>query len=307
MIEADAGGQAKEALKYALSEAGQGAGSVTLESEEILAGPEDGLDALANGRQVRSLAGFVPAVGPDHACPQILDFSSELPTHVSLVRKEGLSTPAFAAGEEFETHLPLVSLGRSQLKRSGCPVRREDGVQPKPPEIAGVRGTVAIVGRVRKSGAQGRLPAAGALDGSGVDEQEVVGESWASRGKDPQQPFDGIREPPPTLEVSGLAGNLRKQVAQLSASRPKKASVRRDAHDGLGHAQSDDLGIGCPSAGVTGSLWQKIIGRAINDGAEGVEVGVHRGLLVDGVFGTADFGLSAPNPFCAAIFVESII
>jgi hypothetical protein len=34
---------------------------------------------------------------------------------------------------------------------------------------------------------------------------------------------------------------------------------------------------------------------------------VHRGLLVDGVADTADFGLSASNPFCAAIFVESII
>ena len=48
-------------------------------------------------------------------------------------------------------------------------------------------------------------------------------------------------------------------------------------------------------------------GCAINDGAEGVEVGVHRRLLVDGVLVTADFGLCAPNPFCSDMFVASII
>jgi hypothetical protein len=56
------------------------------------------------------------------------------------------------------------------------------------------------------------------------------------------------------------------------------------------------------------SLWQKVIGCAINVGAESVEVGVHRGLRVDGVSDTADFGLSALFSFGSmAISVESII
>ena len=55
------------------------------------------------------------------------------------------------------------------------------------------------------------------------------------------------------------------------------------------------------------ALWQKIIGCAINDGAEGVEVGVHRGLQADGVSDTVDFGPSASNPFCTVMFVASII
>ena len=95
-------------------------------------------------------------------------------------------------------------------------------------------------------------------------------------------------------------------AAELPASRPQKASVRRDAEDSLSHAESDNLGIGRASAGV-GSLGQKVIRRAINNGAEGVEVGVHRGLRANGVLGTADFGLSASNPFCTVILVESII
>jgi hypothetical protein len=51
------------------------------------------------------------------------------------------------------------------------------------------------------------------------------------------------------------------------------------------------------SASVTrrrsGLFRQEIVRRAINDGAESVEVGVHRGLSVDGCFSTVDFGLSA--------------
>jgi hypothetical protein len=65
--------------------------------------------------------------------------------------------------------------------------------------------------------------------------------------------------------------------------------------------------VGRTPTGVAPLLWQKIICCAINEGAEGVEVGVHRGLLVDGVLGTVDFGSSASNPFCAVILVESII
>lgn len=87
----------------------------------------------------------------------------------------------------------------------------------------------------------------------------------------------------------------------------EESPVRGDAHDGLRHGKRDDFGVGCLPAGVRLSFWQQIIGCAINEGAEGVEVGVHRGLLVDGVIGTVDFGLSASNPFCSAIFVESII
>jgi hypothetical protein len=46
---------------------------------------------------------------------------------------------------------------------------------------------------------------------------------------------------------------------------------------------------------------------AINGNAESVEVGVHRGLQVDGVLDTADFDLSVLNPFTTGIPVESII
>ena len=67
----------------------------------------------------------------------------------------------------------------------------------------------------------------------------------------------------------------------------------RDAHD--------------PAAGVAPGLWQKVVGCAINHGAERVEVGVHRGLRADGDLGTVGFGLSALLSLGTVDLVESII
>jgi hypothetical protein len=306
VVEADAGSQAEKALKDTHSKARQSAGTVAFKGEQILAGPEDGLDPLADGRKMRTLAGFVPAVGSNHRGPQILGSSGELPTGVTLVAQKDFPAWAVAASQEFETHLPLIALRRSQRQGSRGAVRGEDPMQPKSPEVTGMAGTVSIVSGVGKSGALGCLSAAGTLDRGGVDEQEVVGKTRAPLGKDAHEPLDAVRQSVTTFEVARLAGKLRKEVAKTLSGNGQEPAVRRDAHDGLSHAQSDDLGIGCPPAGV-GSLWQKIIGRAINDGAEGVEVGVHRGLRAGGVFGTVDFGLSASNPSCTAILVESII
>ena len=60
--------------------------------------------------------------------------------------------------------------------------------------------------------------------------------------------------------------------------------------------------------GIGRPLGQEIISRAINGDAESVEVGVHRGLRVDGaVLSTADFDLSVSNPVSTGMRVESII
>ena len=61
VVEADASCEAEEAREEALTQPGDGARPVALEGEEVLAGPEDRLDALADGRQVRPAAGLVLA------------------------------------------------------------------------------------------------------------------------------------------------------------------------------------------------------------------------------------------------------
>src|SRR3990170_165733 len=79
VVETHTGRQAEEALQDALSEPVQGAGSVSLQGEQILAGPEDGLDALADGGQMRPLSRLVPSLRPHHGSPQALDSFRELP------------------------------------------------------------------------------------------------------------------------------------------------------------------------------------------------------------------------------------
>jgi len=74
----------------------------------------------------------------------------------------------------------------------------------------------------------------------------------------------------------------------------------------LGDAEYDELGVADPPR-VGVRLWQKIVGCAIDDRAESVEVGVHRGLLADGDGGTVGFGLSALLSLREPNLVESII
>jgi hypothetical protein len=94
-------------------------------------------------------------------------------------------------------------------------------------------------------------------------------------------------------EASRLLGQLGEEIAEALAGNRQETAIGGDAHDRLGDTEGCDLGVGDPATGVSGLLRQEIVRRAINGSAESVEVGVHRGLSVDGCFSTADFGLSA--------------
>src|SRR4030067_2685869 len=60
VVEGDAGREAQEPLQDALAQAGHGARPVALQCEQVLGSPEDGLDALADGREVWATAGRLP-------------------------------------------------------------------------------------------------------------------------------------------------------------------------------------------------------------------------------------------------------
>src|SRR5919106_5072940 len=61
VVECDGGGERGEARGEADAEVVQGAGAVTFEGEDVLGGPEDRFDSLADRRQVRTAAGLVLA------------------------------------------------------------------------------------------------------------------------------------------------------------------------------------------------------------------------------------------------------
>jgi len=307
VVEADAGGQTHKALQNPFLEAFESASSVTLQGEDVFAGPEDRFDALPDGSQMRTFSRLVFALGSGHRSLQVLDRSGELPARVPFVAQEGFVSLPSAASKEFQPDLPLIPFGRAIGKGSRSPICREDGVQPDAPEVAGVACTISVVTEVGKGRPKRRLPAPCALDRCGVDEQEVVSETGALLAEYDQEPVKNGSESAPALEIAGLTGDDGEQMGKGPLRPLKEAPIGGLSHDGLSHGQGDDLSIGRLAPGVSLPLWQKIIGCAINKGAEGVEVGVHRGLLVDGVSDTADFGPSASNPFCTGIFVESII
>ena len=86
-------------------------------------------------------------------------------------------------------------------------------------------------------------------------------------------------------------------MTELTSREGEKPSIRRHTHDRLRDTKGDQLRVSDQPPRVGRTLGQEIISRAINSDTESVEVGVHRGLRVDGaLLSTVDFDLSAPNP-----------
>src|SRR5450830_1004867 len=307
VVEADAGRQAEEAREDALAQAGHGARAVALEGEQVLAGPEDRLDALADGGEVRAVAWFVLARRAHDEGAHLGDGGRELTPGVALIADEQLSAAARTTPQQLEADLTLIA---PRIGQGECPGRTVGGgqqVQAQAPEPARVGSAVAVAGELPEGRALGRLAAAATLHRGRVDEQQIVVVARALRGEVGEQPLDGAGEAAATLEVAGLTGQLREQVAELAPGGAQEAPVTGDAHYRLGHAQRYHLGVGDPPAGVPSCLWQKIVSCAINDRAESVEVGVHRGLQADDANDTVGFGLSALLSLGRINLVESII
>ena len=96
-------------------------------------------------------------------------------------------------------------------------------------------------------------------------------------------------------------------VVDECAARSSELVVEDDAGGEAEEALQDALPDSGNGAGAVAFECEEVVAGPVNDGAESVEIVVHRGLQVDGVVSTADFGLSVQNPFATAIAVESII
>jgi len=307
VVERDACRKRQEALGDASAQVVKGAGAVALQGEDVLAGPKDRLDPLADRGEVDAVVGLVLSSGPDDRGLEGADRLGEVLARVALVADDDLPAGPVCPFQQLDPDLALVALGGGQGKGPGRAVRSEQAVQAKAPEEARMRCAVAVVSGVGESRATRRLDRAGALHGGGVDEQQLVMGAGGRRGKDADEPLDRLGQACPALVKPRLLWQLREEVAQPLAGDGEETAVGGDAHDRLGDAERGDLGVADSAAGVCGLGGQEIVRRAINDGAESVEVGVHRGLSVDGCFSTADFGLSALNPSITALAVESTI
>src|SRR6188474_1449437 len=175
-----------------------------------------------------------------------------------------------------EPDLALVALRRGEREGPGSAVGSEETVQAKAPKEARMRAAPAVVGGISEGRAPCRLDRAGALQGRGVDEQQVVMEAGGFGGEDADEPLDRLCQARSALVEARLLRQLWEELAKALAGNGEEAPVGGNAHDRLGDA-------------------------------EGREVGVHRGLQVDGDLSTADFGLSALKSSITTLAVESTI
>src|SRR5271165_3032422 len=104
VVECDGGGKAEEALKDPLAQAGQSPRAVTFEGEDVLAGPEDRLDPLADRCEVRAAPALVLASGPDDGGVHLGEMAGELSPGVALVADQGHRALAMGARQQLEGH-----------------------------------------------------------------------------------------------------------------------------------------------------------------------------------------------------------
>jgi len=147
MVEADAGGQAEEASEHALAQAGQSTSSMAFQREQILAGPEDRFDALADGSQVGAASGIVPSRRTHDEDAVLGGGGGELAPGVALVADQDLAAVR-RAPEELERHLAFAAGGIGERERPGRAVGSSQQMQAQAPVPARVSGAVAVAGRV---------------------------------------------------------------------------------------------------------------------------------------------------------------
>jgi hypothetical protein len=137
MVERDGSGEAAEAREDPFAQAGEGASAVSLEGEEVFAGPEDRFDPLSDRCEVWSLPGLVFAART-HECGVALgDLGGEVAAGVALIAEQRLAAVALAAVQQDQADLALIKLGGAQLQGAWGAVGREDRGRSESPRSSG--------------------------------------------------------------------------------------------------------------------------------------------------------------------------
>src|SRR5204863_2203468 len=146
---------------------------VALQGEDVLAGPKDRLDPLADRGEVGAAPGLVLAGGAKHGRTEGADLVLEVGAGVALVADYGLATTK-GRGEQRRGHLTLGDVRGSERPGARRPVGAEDTVQAHPPEVPRMAWAVTVRAPGCERRASRGLDRAPALDRRGVDEDEVV-------------------------------------------------------------------------------------------------------------------------------------
>lgn len=260
MVEADAGSERERAHGDAGGEVAGCAGAVALEAEEVLAGEEDRLDPLPDGRQVWPPLGLeAPGRAQDSRAGRGNRLGELTPGRAPVA--DDRLPASQRAREQAERDLALGPIGAGERDRPRRPVGGAGEVQAHPPKPARVALRVAVAADLGKLRAAGGLERAAALERRRVEQDQVVAGARALGGEDAHQPLDRLGQPRPALVERVLAGQVVEEVAEPAAGGTQEATVGRDPQQHLGDAERDHLGVRQLAAGIAPWLGQEIVGR----------------------------------------------
>ena len=132
VVQGDGGCEGEEALQDALSEAWEGSGAVSFEGEDVLAGPEDALDPLADRREVWASAGLVFAAGPEDRRVHVADRFSECFPGVALVADQGYRASRLVRAKSSSATSRSSRLGEATVTARGVPSGAKSACSRKP-------------------------------------------------------------------------------------------------------------------------------------------------------------------------------
>ena len=297
----DSGCHGKQALEHSGHNATWGVPAVGFEIELALEGVVDRLDDLAQGLEEPGpgpwcLAGLGRAEqGGTALGAEGLELGGRIPLvgqdHLARTDEAGLHL------EEVPGHLAFVGLGVGQGKGDRQPGRGAHQMEPKPPEVAGVAGAVAVAGEADQVGPLGCLPRPPALDRGRVDDPGVVAEQ-VGVGQYPGQGSELALGLAQSLVVARLARNIGEEGAQVLSGVAQEASFGGETEQRLDDGHGDQLGIaqlggdanlGSPETKGRG-IPQRVVDLHVQCGDEGVHIGFHAASRSAWVFGNAACG-----------------
>src|SRR4051794_16559422 len=183
----DASGEGEDALADARPDADWDMTAVLFERELALEGVVDQLDPLTDPAELAEAGLLVAAVGAHEGGVQVGDGALELLAGEPLVADDDLSaaeqSALAGALEHCRGHVALGVVRGCQAEADRHPVRRAQQVEPQSPEVARVRGAVAVGGPAGQLGAFACLSGLAARHRGGVQQADPLSERWGDPGE----------------------------------------------------------------------------------------------------------------------------
>src|SRR6266540_3273797 len=301
-VEVDGGVEGEDAGGDAANEAGWSLREVVFEPQLVLERVDDRLDSLPDLPDRRRLPlRLVGSAGAQQECAELADGLLEVAAGEALIGDHELADGRLPL-QQLEHGLALGRVGGDELEVTHAAVRAAPEHEAHAPVETGVGGAVAepAPGRQLRPIDGGNALPAGQRRGVHVAERVVeAGQLVGDRA--PERDQLG-RQLPAALVVARLAWQLREEIAEPPLGNSEEAAVARLAEQHLRDHQAEQLIVArplLPAAAAPLRRRKERAGSAIDCDQEGVEVGAHVGLQVDGALATPTFDTLALAPYMA--------